>query len=120
MGGKKILVVDDDPELVKLVKMRLAAHGFDVVGAHDGVEGIEKAELERPDLILLDIKMPEVDGHTALRNLKHRTSTRDIPVIILTAYDKLKDLFELEGAKDYIVKPFEDQDLLLRITRALK
>jgi CheY-like chemotaxis protein len=120
MDKKKILVIDDNPDLVNLVKTRLAAGGYDVIGANNGIEGLEKAESEKPDLILLDIKMPQMDGHTMLRNIKRRGEMKDIPVIVLTAYNELKDLFDLEGAKDYIVKPFESQDLLLRVSRALK
>lgn len=120
MNKKRVLVIDDDPELVKLVTMRLMANGYDIISANNGVEGLEKAEKEKPDLILLDIKMPQMDGHTMLRNLKRGESTKHIPVIVVTVYDKLKDLFELEGASDYIVKPFDDQDLLLRISMALK
>ena len=120
MDKKKILIIDDDSELVNLVKTRLAANGYDVIGANNGMEGLEKAENEKPHLILLDIKMPQMDGHTLLRNLKRREGIKEIPVIILTAYNELKDLFDLEGARDYIVKPFDSQELLLRIARALK
>jgi DNA-binding response OmpR family regulator len=106
--------------MVRLVDMRLTASGYEVISANNGIEGLKKAENESPDLILLDIKMPQMDGHTALRNLKRGEKTKAIPVIILTGYDKLKDLFDLEGAKDYIVKPFDGNDLLARISKILK
>jgi len=121
MDKKKILVIDDDPGLVKVIAARLEASGYGTVTANDGVQGMEKAKNEKPDLILLDIKMPNMDGHTMLRNLKkYGEGTKPIPVIMLTGYDGLDDLFGLEGAVDYIVKPFEDKDLLLRISKALK
>lgn len=118
---KKILIIDNDPELVNMVTTRLMVSGYDVISSNSGIEGLDKAKSENPDLILLDIKMPQMDGHTILRNLKrHGENTRNIPVIILTAYKELEDLFALEGAADYIVKPFDDKDLLLRISRAIK
>lgn len=121
MGGKKILIVDDDATMVKMVTVRLKANGYEVISANNGIEGLEKARNENPDAILLDIKMSQMDGHTMLRNLKkHGEKTKPIPVIILTAYAELRELFDLEGASDYIVKPFEAEDLLLRITLALR
>lgn len=121
MDKKKILIIDDDIEMVKMITKRLVADNYEVVSSCNGIEGLEKARGENPDLIILDIRMPQMDGHTMLRNLKHfKAKTRNIPVIILTAYEGLKDLFDLEGANDYILKPFDDQDLLLRISRALK
>lgn len=121
MGGKKILIVDDDATMVKIVTVRLKANGYEVISANNGIEGLEKARNENPDAILLDIKMSQMDGHTMLRNLKkHGEKTKPIPVIILTAYAELRELFDLEGASDYIVKPFEAEDLLLRITLALR
>lgn len=117
---KKILIVDDDVELAKFIKMRLEANGYETVTAADGVEGLEKAENEKPDLILLDIKMAKLNGYTMFHVLKHKDNTKAIPVVILTAYKYLKSLFDFEDIQDFIVKPFEDQDLLLRIARALK
>ncbi len=121
MDKKKILVIEDDPKMVEMITARLEASGYGAITAYDGIQGLEKAKNEKPDLILLDIKMPNMDGHTMLRNLKkHKEETKSIPVIILTGYDGLDDLFGLEGAADYIVKPFEDKDLLLRISKALR
>jgi len=119
MSGKKILIVDDDPEMIELVKTRLEANAYEVVTAADGLEALEKVDKENPDLIILDIKMAKVDGYTTLHRLKDKEKGKSIPVIILTGYDKMKDLFELEGVSDYIVKPFDDQDFLLRVAKAL-
>lgn len=119
---KKILVIDDEPELVKAMKIRLESEGYDVIAAYDGEEGLKKTEEETPDLIVLDIMMPKMDGYTTLQELKkkHSNSNKPLPpVIVLTAKDKMKDLFALEGVEDYVVKPFENQDLLNRIGRLL-
>ena len=120
MDKKKILVIDDEPDLINVVKTRLEASGYEVISAGNGLEGLKRADQKNPDLILLDIKMAQMDGYTMLRKLKHAKKTESIPVIILTGYAKMKDMFDLEGATDYVVKPFDGQDLLLRISRALK
>jgi DNA-binding response OmpR family regulator len=118
---KKVLIIDDDGDMTGLLTMRLEMNGYDVISAEDAGDGLAKAMSDDPDLILLDIKMSGMDGHTLLRVLrKHDKKTSSIPIIILTAYADLQDLFDLEGARDYIVKPFNDKDLLMRITRALK
>ena len=119
MNKKKILIVDDEPDFVNLVRVRLEANGYEVIDASNGEEGIKKAEEERPDIILLDIMMPKKDGYTLMRELKYKETTKSIPIIALTGKPKMKDLFEIEGIKDYVVKPFEDEDLLLRIKKAL-
>lgn len=117
---KKILVVDDDPELLKLVALRLKVNGYKLITAGNGCDGLKKAELEAPDLIILDIKMAQMDGYTMLRKLKSEPSTSNIPIVVLTSYDQMKDLFEMEGISDYILKPFDEQDFLLRISRAMQ
>lgn len=119
MNKKKILIVDDEPEFVNLVRLRLEANGYEVIDAPDGEEGLKKAEEGNPDIILLDIMMPKKDGYTLMRELKYKETTKSIPIIVITAKPDMKDLFEIEGFKDYVVKPFEDEDLLLRIKRAL-
>lgn len=119
MGKKKILVVDDEPELLSMVKMRLEASDYEVCIASDGQEGLEKAETEKPDLILLDIMMPEKDGYTFLLEAKKKQSIKNIPVIVLTAMQKMKGLFKQEGVKDYILKPFDGQDLLEKVKKYL-
>ena len=120
MSKKKILIVDDEIELVELVKIRLETSGYEVITANSGLEGLAKAAGELPDLIVLDIGMAEMDGYSTLQKLKGEEKTKDIPVIMLTAYAKMKSLFEMEGISDYIVKPFDPQDFLLRVGRVLK
>ena len=120
--AKKILVIDDEPELVKALKIRLESEGYEVIAAYDGEEGIMKAREENPDLIVLDIMMPRMDGFTTLKELKKRYTKKNRPlppVIVLTAKPKMQDLFATEGIKDYVVKPFEHQDLLDRIKHLL-
>ena len=118
--AKKILIIDDEIELVKGLTIILESKGYKTVPAYDGEGGMKKLEEENPDLIVLDIMMPKMDGYTFVRKIKAKKSTEKIPIIILTAKDKMEDLFELEGVKDYVVKPFEHQDLLNRIEKLLK
>ena len=112
---KKILIIDDDQSTVLVLKARLEANGFDVISASDGDEGLKLLEKQDPDLILLDIVMPKMDGYTFVRKMKYNNSIRPIPIIMLTASDQMKDLFELEGVKDYVVKPFDPGTLLKKI-----
>ena len=118
--GKKILVADDEQQLALAVKIRLQSKGYQVVTASDGRAAMELALQEQPDLIILDVLMPVMDGYSCLREINTRFGRGKIPVIILTARDRMKDLFELEGIEDYVIKPFDHDDLLLRIERAFK
>ncbi len=118
--GKKILLVDDEQQLALAVKIRLQSHGYQVVMATNGQMALELAEKERPDLVILDVLMPVMDGYSTLREFNTRFGRGKLPVIMLTARDRMKDLFELEGVEDYIIKPFDHEDLLVRIERILK
>ena len=117
---RKILIVDDEQQLALAVKIRLQSRGYQVVTANDGQQALEAIEKEQPDLVILDVLMPVMDGYTCIREMNSRFGRGKIPVIILTARDRMKDLFDLEGIEDYIVKPFDHEDLLTRIERALK
>ncbi len=119
---KRILVVDDLPENVFLLQDRLENEGYEVITAYDGKTGIAKAISDMPDLILLDVMMPEMSGIEACKILKQDPSTADIPIIIVTAKSGAEDAKEgLEaGAFDYIKKPFEKVEMLARINSALK
>ena len=119
-NGKKILVVDDEQQLALAVKIRLQSVGYEVVTASDGQQGLELVEKERPDLVILDVLMPNMDGYSCLREINARFGRGKVPVIILTARDRMKDLFELEGIEDYVIKPFDHEDLLVRIERTPK
>ena len=113
----KILVIDDEPHIVELLRSRLQAHGYDVVTAANGKEGLERVQQENPDLIILDILMPAMDGYTFVRRL--RKDGQQIPVIVLTGQGAMRDLFAVEGVNDYMVKPFKSEELLEKIKKHL-
>ncbi|HMU42045.1 MAG TPA: response regulator [Ignavibacteriaceae bacterium] len=119
---QKILVIDDLPENVFMLQDRLENEGFDVITAYDGTTGIEKALGELPDLILLDIMMPDITGIEVCKYLVSEPNTRHIPIILVTAKSGAEDTKEgLEaGAFDYIKKPFNRIELMARIKSALK
>ena len=117
---KKILVADDEQQLALAIKIRLETKGYQVVTAADGHGALELAKQERPDLVILDVLMPVMDGYSCLRELNKLLGRGKVPIIVLTARDRMKDLFELEGIEDYVIKPFEHEDLLVRIERAFK
>ncbi len=110
----KVLIVDDEPDNIELLGRRLTRRGYAVLGAHSAEEGIAKALAEAPDLILMDIKMPQVDGLEATRRLKAHPATRPIPVITLTAHAMAEDreLALAAGADDYESKPVDLPKLL--------
>ena len=118
--GRKILVVDDEQQLAMAVKIRLQSRGYQVATANDGQQALAAIEADRPDLVILDVLMPVMDGYSCMREINSRFGRGQIPIIILTARDRMKDLFDLEGIADYVVKPFDHEDLLARIDRALK
>lgn len=119
---KKILVIDDLPENVFLLQDRLEHEGFEIITAYDGKSGINKAISELPDLILLDVMMPEMNGIEVCLTLVNNPSTANIPIILVTAKAGADDTKEgLEaGAFDYIKKPFNKVELLARVNSALK
>ena len=118
--AKKILVIDDEPTIVKVVESRLKANGYEVVCAYDGQEGLQKVASQSPDLIIVDIGMPKVDGYTFVKEVRAKESTSKTPIIVLTARDKMRDLFEMEGVKDYLAKPFKAEELLERVNSYFK
>lgn len=119
---KKILVIDDLPENVFMLQDRLEHEGFEVLTAYDGYTGIDKAKSELPDLILLDIMMPDITGLEVCKILVNEPTTKEIPIILVTAKSGAEDTKEgLEaGAFDYIKKPFNRIELLARVKSALK
>jgi CheY-like chemotaxis protein len=112
-----VLVADDDPDIQKITQLNLVQEGFEVVQALSGVECLEKIKTDKPDVILLDLMMPEMDGFETCKRLKSVDSTRDIPVIIVTALEELNDKLRCFSFKadDYVVKPYDFRDLLARI-----
>ncbi len=122
MERKLILVVDDEQDVVTIICKVLVKSGYDVVTAADGIECIEIAERELPDLILLDNLMPNMNGHAALSKLKASRKTEDIPVIVVTALADDEHITGAQkgGAVEYIVKPFDYKVLLEKIAQVLK
>jgi DNA-binding response OmpR family regulator len=113
----KILIVDDEADICAVVERRLALQGYDVICANTGYDGLNKARSERPDLILLDLLLPGIDGNQICAMLKRDLRYRDIPVIILSARSQLKDI-EVSmkcGADAYVTKPYDHQILLAQI-----
>ena len=114
---KKILIVDDEPGIVRLLSLRLKAKNYEVFEAYNGLECVQIAQEEVPDLILLDIKMPGMGGIAAFEKIRNLTITKEIPVIFMTAFPKLeiKNQVLYLGAKGFISKPFISKDLELFI-----
>lgn len=122
MAKKKILVVDDELELVKAVEIRLKQADYEVLAANDGQEGLEKAKKEKPDLIVLDLMLPKMDGYKVCGFLKADTRYNKIPIIMFTARAQEIDIQTGKevGADAYITKPFDHQVLLGKIKELLK
>jgi len=116
---KKILAVDDERHIVRLVEVNLARAGYQVVTAFDGREALQKVEAEKPDLVVLDVMMPYMDGFEVLRNLKANPVTAEIPVIMLTAKAQDADVFRgwQSGVDCYLTKPFNPMELLTFVKR---
>ena len=121
MSKGKILVVDDEVNITQILEFSIGAEGYEVIAAQNGEEAIDKARREQPDLIILDIMMPIIDGYEACRILKANPLTKNIPVILLTAKgrDIDKRLGYEVGATDYIIKPFSPNKLIDRIHELL-
>ncbi len=121
MSKGKILVVDDEINITQILQFSIGAEGYEVITAQNGEEAIDKARREQPDLIILDIMMPRIDGYEACRILKANPLTKNIPVVLLTAKgrDIDKRLGQEVGAIDYIVKPFSPNKLIDRIQKLL-
>ena len=119
--AKVILVVDDDPKNLKLIRDLLQVSGYKTIEATGGEQGIKLAKSKKPDLILMDILMPKVDGYTACREIKMDKATKAIPVVMLTSLDHElnKELGRDMGANGYITKPVDRQKLLDVISRFL-
>ena len=118
--AKNILVVDDDATLIEMIKMLLESHHYNVFTAENGKVALTLINETPLDLILSDIKMNDMDGYTFVQELKHKGLLKTLKIIILTGYQDMKDLFSMKEIADYILKPFDNEDLLLRISRALE
>lgn len=119
---KIVLYVEDEPEMIDLVRLILSRKGFNVVGAHGGKEGLSMIQQHCPDLVLLDLMMPDMDGWDVYQHIKSGENTRHIPVIVITA--KAQSIDKVLGLKiarvdDYISKPFSPNDLVASVQRVL-
>jgi CheY-like chemotaxis protein len=119
--GKRILVVDDEKDIVKVLKIRLQGAGYEVLTAYDGASGVLMAHKQKPDLIVLDIRMPAGDGFTVAERLKQAKNTHFIPIIFLTGSPEKKSEERAMGlgARFFVKKPYDPEELLDAIWRAL-
>lgn len=118
----KILVVDDEPDVVAMIQRALVSEGFDVACAYDGISAIDLAESEKPDLILLDIMMPMMSGYEVCQQLRSNPPTREIPVLCVTSAHNpdTRHRAHAVGAQGVLVKPFIPRELVLQIRRYLQ
>lgn len=122
MAREKIVAIEDEPDLLEVVRYNLAREGYEVVSAEDGLEGLEVIGRSRPDLVLLDLMLPGMDGLEICRRVKYDPETRNIPVIIVSAKGEESDVvLGLEmGADDYVAKPFSPRELVARVKAVLR
>ncbi len=119
---KRVVCIEDEPEMIDLVRLILGRKGFKVIGANGGIEGLEIVRREKPDIILLDLMMPDMDGWEVYQQIKADTELRAIPVVVVTAkaqsIDKVLGL-HIAKVDDYITKPFGPQELLESVEKIL-
>lgn len=122
MNKKKILLVDDESDMIETMVIQLEAVGYEVISAFDGLEGLEKAKKESPDLIILDIMLPKMSGYKVCGLLKKDSRYSRIPIILFTARAQESDkvMGKDAGADAYVTKPFDAKNLLLKIRKLLK
>lgn len=118
---KKILIADDQNTVLMLERMMLSQAGFDVSEAHDGEEALTRAAADKPDLILLDVTMPKMDGYEACRRLRARPETRDVPIVLVTTRSEFANMQTgfAAGCNEYVTKPFNAVELVATVRRYL-
>jgi DNA-binding response OmpR family regulator len=120
--AKRVVCIEDEPEMIDLVRLILGRKGFEVIGANGGVEGLDAVRREKPDLVLLDLMMPDMDGWEVYQQIKADPMLREIPVVVVTAkaqsIDKVLGL-HIAKVDDYITKPFGPQELLESVAKIL-
>ena len=119
--AKRILIIEDYPHIVEVLKLRLEAAGYSVLVAYDGQEGLAMARRERPDLIILDVMLPKMNGYKVCRFLKFDEKYKNIPILMLTSRARQSDeeMGRQTGANEYFSKPYEPQKLMQTIRRYL-
>jgi len=122
MIRKKVLIVDDDPDILDLLDIILKGEGFDVLKASNGEEALQKIQKQPPDLLITDFKMPKLDGDEVCKSLRKDILLRHMPIIMLTGKSEVRDkVYGIDaGADDYIVKPFQEEELLARVKMVLR
>ena len=122
LDPKRVVCIEDEPEMIDLVRLILGRKGFNVIGANGGIEGLETVRREQPDLVLLDLMMPDMDGWEVYQQMKADTVLREIPVVVVTAkaqsIDKVLGL-HIAKVDDYITKPFGPQELLESVEKII-
>ena len=114
--AKKILLIDDDEVTLKLLKPFLISKGYSVETAMDGLQGLEKVRSWKPDLVVLDVIMPRMDGYGFVREIKKDLKFRNIPNVVLTAREMMRDIFVQEGITECVIKPYDPEELLKLIS----
>jgi DNA-binding response OmpR family regulator len=119
---KKVLIIDDEKNILESVAMYLSGHDFEVMTSMEGIEGIRMAKDKLPDIILLDLILPDMDGYLVCRALKGNSATEDIPIVVISAKSQKEDVEKANecGASDYILKPFEPTALIDVINKNIK
>ncbi len=117
---KRILVIDDDRINAKIVKLNLVKEGFHVETVFDGDEGLAVLPSVNPDLIILDVNMPNMNGYTFMLEIQNLPAHKDIPVLVLTAHPDVKPIFKFNGVKDYLVKPVNGPDLVEKVKKNVR
>lgn len=122
MGKPRVLVVDDEPDVVSVIERTLATEGFEVLSAYDGISALDLAETQQPDLVLLDIMMPMMSGYEVCEQLKANPQTQNIPVVCLTSAHSVdaRARSRKAGAVTLIMKPFAPAELIAQIQRHIK
>jgi two-component system, OmpR family, response regulator MprA len=115
MSPKKILVVDDAPAMVELLCVHLTKAGYIACSAGDGLEALEKIESENPDLVIMDAIMPNMTGYEAVRRIQENPKRRDLPVIVISARDNLKEFFQGVSGVEFFPKPYDPKELFAKI-----
>jgi two-component system, OmpR family, alkaline phosphatase synthesis response regulator PhoP len=117
--AKRILVVDDERHIVRLVQVNLERAGYEILTAYDGIEALDKVKTESPDMVVLDVMMPRMDGFEVLKHLQADPRYQNIPVIMLTAKAQDADIFKgwASGVSSYLTKPFNPRELLVFVER---
>ncbi len=116
----KILVIDDDLTLRTLLSNKFVEHGYVVETAADGLQGLDQYQSSQPDIIVLDIMMPNMDGYTFVEEFERIADVKTTPIIVLSSQESLQDIFRMRGINDYIVKPFRMEDLLRKIAKRME